>query len=269
MKHNRLKYILVFLVLACNLTFGQSKYVMVLRSAPSFTLQFNLNYNQSYLDFNGTYNNDFHSDNFMKGQILGADKGYGAALTSKIPLTSKGKLRLNISLNYNRLQTYLWGANDQLADVGKTKYNMISAGIGLEHNFTAHHKFKIYLGGEALGTIISGSGTVWVENRGAQAYTYDVKITNSFRIGASVFGGTEYMLNNRVGLSLGFKYNFINLFLKDAKQTDDPNASSFPLRDKFDPNVRYSGDKTLAYISIMGGVNLYWGITEKRYVINR
>src|SRR5205814_1620158 len=138
-----MKYIIIILLLTVNFAFGQTKYVMVLKSAPSFTLQFNLNYNQSYLDFNGTYNNDFHSDNFMKGQILGADKGYGVSLTSKIPLTSKGKLRLNISLNYNRLQTYLFGSGNSLADVGKTKYNMMTGGIGLEHNFTAHHKFKI------------------------------------------------------------------------------------------------------------------------------
>ncbi len=244
---------------------------MVLKSAPTFTLQINANYNQTFLDFNGTYNNDFHSDDFMKGQALGADKGYGATITSKLALDKLGKERFNFSLSYNRALSYLFGRSNSVQDNGQTTINMMTAGLGIEHNFTPNHKFKIYLGGEATGTLINGTGTVWVENRNdsAGAYSYGIKITNSFRIGAAIFGGTEYMLNNRVGLSIGFKYNFVNLLLKSAKQTDDPNSTSFPLRDKYDANVRYSGDKNLAYISIMAGIDFYWGIREKRYVINR
>lgn len=242
---------------------------MILRTAPKFTLQVNLNYNQSYLDFNGTYNNDFHSDDFINGKTLGADKGYGIMVTSKIPLNSIGKLRLNISLNYNRIQTYLFGNNYQLVDVGKTKFNLMTLGLGIEHNFTANHKFKIYMGVEGTGTFLNGTGTIWVENRGSTPYSYDIKIKNSFRIGASVSAGTEYMLTDRFGVSMGFKYNFVNLLLKNAEQTADPQSTEFPLRDKYVPNVLYSGDKNLAYISLLGGVNFYWGVTSKRYLIKR
>ncbi len=271
MKLIKYLYFFVLFIIFTTTSFSQSRYVMILRSAPSFTLQFNLNYNQSYLDFNGTFNNDFHSDNFIKGEALGADKGYGASLTSKLPIGSQGKLRLNVSLNYNTMKTYLFGNNYQLADIGNTKINLATLGLGLEHNFTANHKFKIYIGAEGTATLLNGKGTIWVENRGNPdgAYSYDIKISNSFRIGAAIFAGSEYMLNDKFGVSMGFKYNFVNLFLKDAKQTTDPNSKEFPLRDKYVPNVLYSGDKTLAYISLMAGVNLYWGVIDKRYVIKR
>jgi len=248
--------------------FAQTQKVIVVKSFPKFTLQVNLNYNQSFMEFNGTYNNDFHSADFISGAALGADKGVGGSVTSKIALSGRGRLRLNLSLNYNNFQTYLFGKNNQLADVGKTSMNIMSFGAGLEHNFTPNYKIKIYLGAEGTANLINGKSTILVENREnicvIGPYTYDVKITNSFRIGAALFGGAEYMLNDKMGLSFGFKYNFANLLLRSAKESSDPN--SFPLRDD-SSTLPYSGKKTIAYISILGGVNFYWGITGKRYVI--
>jgi hypothetical protein len=261
-------FILILLTLLFAVSsYAQPKRVMIVKSAPKFTLQVNLNYNQSYLEFNGTYNNDFHSADYLTGSALGADKGFGGTITSKLALSDRGRLRLNFSLNYNNFRSYLFGKNNDLADVGKTSINIFGFGAGLEHNFTPNYKFKIYLGAEATANLINGKSTIWVENRGNPdgAYTYDVTIKNSFRIGGALFGGGEYMLNDRVGLSLGFKYNVANLFLRSAKASDDPY--SFELRDDYDPNVPYSGKKTLAYISIMGGVNIYWGITSTRYTI--
>jgi opacity protein-like surface antigen len=246
------------------ISFAQPQKVMVVKSFPKFTLQVNLNYNQSFLEFNGTYNNDFHSKDFMNGAALGADKGIGGSVTSKIALSDRGRMRLNLSLNYNNFKTYLFGQNHQLADIGKSSINIMSFGVGLEHNFTPNYKFKIYLGAEGTGNLISGKSTIWVDVPSTPGYTYDVTITNSFRIGAAIFAGTEYMLNDRMGLSFGFKYNFANLLLKSAKDSSDPN--SFPLRDD-NSNLPYSGKKTIAYISITGGVNFYWGVTSKRYLI--
>lgn len=255
------------LLMAAGTSFAQPKRVMVVRSAPTFTLQVNAIYNQAFLEFNGTYNNDFHSPDFRNGDNLGADKGLGISLTSKIALSERGRLRLIFSADYSNFQSYLFGKNNLLADVGNSTFNVYSFGVGLEHNFTPNYKFKIFMGAEGTGNMISGKSTNWVYVRGGTNYTYDLKITNSFRIGAAIFGGTEYMLNDRMGLSLGFKYNVANLLLKDAKQTDDPNATEIPLRDASDSNVKYAGRKTLAYMSILAGVNFYWGIQQTRYTI--
>lgn len=258
-----LNIFLVFLFCGA-ISFAQPKKVMVVKSFPKFTLQVNLNYNQSFQEFNGTYNNDFHSNDFMNGTALGADKGIGGSVTSKIALSDRGRLRLNLSLNYNNFRTYLFGKNTKVVDIGKSSVNVMSFGVGLEHNFTPNYKFKIYLGAEGTGNFISGKSTIWVVGPSPTGHTYDLTITNSFRIGVAITGGTEYLLNDRMGLCFGFKYNFANLLLKSAKDSSDPN--SFPLRDS-DSNLPYSGNKTLAYISIIGGVNFYWGIQSTRYTI--
>lgn len=258
-------YIAALFLMLSAISFAQPKRVMVVQSAPTFTLQANINYNQSYLEFNGTYNNDFHSNDYIKGEALGADKGLGGTITAKIPLTEKGRLRLNLSLNYNNFLTYLFGKNNLVADVGKSSFNVFSFGAGLEHNFTPNYKYKIYLGAEGTFNMIGGNTHLWHYVAGGTNYEDDVTITNSFRIGAALFGGAEYLLNPKLGLSLGFKYNVANILLKDAKASDDPYK--FPLRDKFDANIPFSGNKTLAYISLMAGVNFYWGIQSTRYTI--
>jgi len=259
-------FFLLFTMLAVTaISFSQSQRVMVVRSYPTFTIQANIDYNQSYLEFNGTYNNDFHSDEYMKGSMLGADKGLGGSITSKIALSERGRLRLNVSLSYNNFKTYLFGRNNRISDVGNSSINIMSLGIGLEHNFTPNYKYKLYLGAEGTANMINGNSLIWVFVGGTPGYTYGVTIKNSFRIGAAIFGGTEYMINDKLGLSLGFKYHIANILLKSAKTSDDPY--SFELRDAVDPNVQYAGKKTLAYISLMAGVNFYWGVDTKRYSI--
>ncbi len=244
--------------------YGQQK-VMIVKTFPTFTLQANIDYNQSYLELNGTYNNDFQSDQFMKGYVLGADKGLGGSITSKLALSERGRLRLSVSLSYNNFKTYLFGNKSLISDVGRSSINIMSLGIGLEHNFTPNYKYKIYLGAEGTASLVNGNGTIWVFVGGTPGYTYDVTIKNSFRIGAAIFGGTEYMINDKFGLSLGFKYHVANILLKSAKPSDDPY--SFQLRDAADPSVQYAGRKTLAFITIMAGANFYWGVETKKYTI--
>jgi hypothetical protein len=256
--------LLAFVVFAVSAD-AQVKKVMVVKSFPTFTLQMSLNYNQSYLEFNGTYNNDFHSKDYMNGDVLGADKGLGGSITAKIALSGRGRLRLSTSLNYNNFTTYLFGKNNAVADIGNSSINVMSFGLGLEHNFTPNYKFKLFLGGEGTANMIYGKSTIWVENRYGTPYSYDVKIKNSFRLGAAFFAGAEYMLNDRMGLSLGFKYHIANLLLKAAKESDNPNE--FELRDESAQGVQYAGRKTLAYISLMAGINFYWGVETTRYTI--
>jgi hypothetical protein len=246
-------------------SFAQVQRIMVVKTYPMFTIQANVDYNQSYLELNGTYNNDFQSVEYLKGSVLGVDKGLGGSVTSKIALSERGRLRLNLSLSYNNFKTYLFGNKSFISDVGRSSVNIMSLGVGFEHNFTPNYKYKIYLGAEGTANMINGHSTIWVFVGGTSGYTYDVTIKNSFRIGAAIFGGTEYMISDKFGLSLGFKYHVANLLLKSAKASDDPY--SFQLRDAEDPNIKYAGKKTLAFITIMAGANFYWGVETKRYTI--
>lgn len=244
------------------------KYV-VIRNSPSFTLLVNLNYSQSALELAGTFNGDFRSDQFIKGETFGAGKGVGGNIVGKYSLGDKGNWRALFSVSYNRIQSYLFGSKPTLADQGQSSFNTFSFGLGLEDNFTPNHNFKIYASIELLASMISGKATMWVKHI-PDPYTYDVKFKNSFRVGYTFGGGTEYMLNENIGLNISARFSHLNLI---GKQSVD--IQNTPLADETleislpdgssKTSTLFAGDKNFAFFTIQAGVCFYWGINEKRY----
>jgi hypothetical protein len=243
------------------------KTVMILRSCPDFTLQFNINYNQAMGQLAGTYNDDFRSDQFINGRSLGADKGLGGDMIGKIKLDNIGHFRLIFSGHFNKVSSYLFKKSG-IADVGETKFNIYSAGFGLENNFTPDHRMKLYLGAEALISMINGSATIWVENKPNTPYTYGVNIGNSIRMGGILLGGIEYLVNNSFGLNLGFNITYANMFMKNG---ENPNSLTDIklIDDDGNPQFAYSGKKQFVFLTISAGISIYWGVVEKRYIYSR
>jgi len=253
-------------------TFSQTteiKRYMIVRSTPTYTLQFDIDYNQSVLELSGAYNDDYQSVSVFDGESFGADKGYGASILSKITLNERGSVRFTQSLTYNRILSYTFGDKKTVADDGKANYNCFTGGLGLEYNFTPAHRFKIYMGAELNASMINGDINVWFENRGVGApYNETFKVTNSFRMGYGFVFGSEYLINDGFGLNLGARLINANAFLKEAKGT---NADTeFKLRDDADPNLEFAGNnrKSFSFYSILAGVNFYFGVKEKRYKLN-
>lgn len=245
------------------------KRYMIVRSTPKYTLNFNIDYNQSVLELSGAYNDDYQSVNVYDGETFGADKGYGASVLSKITLNERGSIRFTQSLTYNRILSYTFGDKTTVADNGKANYNCFTGGLGLEYNFTPAHKFKIFMGAELNASMINGDISVWFENRGiGTPYTESYKITNSFRMGYGLQIGSEYLVNENFGLNIGVRLINANALLKEAKGTN--TDTEFKLRDDIDPTLKFAGNnkKSFSFYSIMAGVNFYFGITEKKYKLN-
>lgn len=262
--------IIFFSVFLCVTLFAQDQKlerVMVIRSSPNVSILFNLNYDQAMGQLAGTYNNDFRSDQFINGRSLGADKGFGAQIISKFSVNETGHFRVTASARFNHVSSYLFGTSG-LADVGESKFNIYSFGIGIENNFTPNHKVKLFFGTEALFNMINGSAKIWVENKPNTPYTYDVKIKNSFRIGVGLSAGAEYLLSNNFGVNLGFNFTHANLLLRQSKATGD--TSNINLNDEdSNPFITYSGKKQFTFLTVTAGVNFYFGIKEKRYVLSK
>jgi hypothetical protein len=263
------------LAIICLLTFSaastsqvtQIKRYMVVRSAPAYTFQVNINYNQSLLELSGTYNDDFQSVNVYNGQTFGADKGYGASLTSKISLDERSTVRFIQTLVYNRILSYTFGDKTTVADNGKSTFNCFTGGLGMEYNFTPAHRFKIYIGAELNASLISGNSKIWFENRTNPPptdSTYSIK--SSLRMGYGLIMGSEYLLNNNFGLNVGVKLTNANAFLKKSEGTN--SDTEFSLRDADDPNLKFAGKKSFSFYSITAGINFYFGVKEKRYKLN-
>lgn len=244
------------------------KRYMIVRSSPRYTLQFNIDYNQSILELSGAYNDDYQSETVYDGESFGADKGYGLSALSKIVLNNHGGVRFTQSLTYNRILSYTFGDKTNIADNGRANYNCYTGGLGMEYNFTPAHMFKIYVGAELNASMINGSIKVWFENRGGIPYDESYTVSNSFRMGYGLMMGSEYLVTEKFGLNFGVRLLNTNAFLRKSEGT---NADTeFKLRDAANPNLKFAGNSTknFCFYSLMAGVNFYFGIKEKRYKLN-
>lgn len=269
--HFKVLLILLVLTAASAESLAQNTVIrryMIVRSTPSYTLQFNIDYNQSLLELSGAYNDDYQSETVYDGESFGADKGYGLSALSKIILNQRGSIRFTQTLTFNRILSYTFGDKKTVADNGYANYNCFTGGLGFEYNFTPAHKFKIYMGAELNASMINGAIKVWFENRGGTPYNEEYKVTNSFRMGYGFILGSEYLINDAFGLNIGARLLNVNAFLKEAKGTN--TDAEFKLRDASDANLIFAGNnnKSFSFYSIMAGVNLYFGVKEKKYKLN-
>lgn len=242
-------------------------YEVVVRTPPTFTLQFSLGYNYGVYELSANDNGDFSSEEFLNGKNFGVRHGIGGNVVAKIPLHKKGYLRLNISASFNYFSSKFSKANVGFIDSRQfVKYNAFSGGVGIENNFTPSLKFKTLVGISFLASIISGNAGLVLEPD--KTVLTSLSIKPAFRLGVAVYSGFEYLVNNDFGLNFGFQFTHANLLLKKSEPSS--NTDEIYLNDKkVSPKIPFSGFKQFAFGSFFGGVNIYFGVNKKDYIIRK
>jgi opacity protein-like surface antigen len=229
---------------------------MIVRGkVPRFTIQVSAFYNSGLMDLAANDNTAFNKNDFVGGRNFGTRYGFGFSLIGKLPLHKQGNVRLVISGLYNRLQS-----NFVISETpeGKVGYNVFSAALGLENNFTPDRKFKPYIGADIIGSWIGGKA-----NLATDTGNFSLKIKTAFRLGFALNLGFEYAFNNNVGFNLGVKLSHLNTLLKDSKESSNLNETY--LNDKHvDPPILYSGWKQFFFSSFYTGINIYFGMKNKK-----
>ena len=230
-----------------------------IQTSPKFTLQVSGGLNLGMAELSSNYQNVFDSADFSGGKNFGVKNGYGIMIIGKIPLHKAGNVRLNISGNFNRF------ASDFLAEkstFGKVTYNVLAFGVGIENSFNPTFRLKPYIAAEIQANMISGNATM---NSVTTDSTREVNITSSFRLGYMIYGGLEYMFNNKVGLNFGIKLTNSNQVLKQTKEST--NRDEVTLRDKQDDSgtVEFGGFKNFIFTSFYLGMNFYFGVKDIVY----
>ena len=234
---------------------------MMIRTAPKFTIEFSGYYSFGIYELSANDNGDFAGEEFIDGKNFGVRHGIGGDFILKYPLDERGHIRLFVSGMF----TYFNSEFSKIASAENPttymSYKVFSGIVGIENNFTPNHTFKTLAGIGFMASVISGKGNLKINNT-----ITGITIKPAFRLGIQVFSGVEYLLNDNFGLNAGFKFNHANLWLKDSKVDD--NTSEIYLNDKrVLPKIPYSGWKQFAWGSFYMGVNIYFGIQQKIYLI--
>jgi len=207
------------------------------------------------MDLADNANTNFSKSDFVNGRNFGTRYGYGFMLAGKYALHKKGNLRLVAAGYFNRFESNFVISK---SPEGKVGYNTFSGALGLENSFNPDKRFKPYVGGEIMATLINGSASLSTDST-----EFNLNIKNAFRLGFNVNFGFEYAFNNNVGINLGIKLSHLNVLLKDSKESGDP--ANINLNDKYiKPEIPYSGWKQFFYSSFYTGFNIYFGMKNKK-----
>jgi hypothetical protein len=228
------------------------------RTAPQFTLQFNGNFNYGLGELNSNYETVYEVQQFEGGQNFAARIGYGGFVLGKIPFKNYINLRITFFAGANFFMNNRF--TSKVSNTGHIRYQVYSIGAGIENSFTPSFKVKPYFGISLLFNMIMGNAKYINDYEVAK----DIKIKPSFRIGALVNAGLEYLVSDRTGLNFGINLLSANLLLKQSAVSS--SDSEIPLRDK---RVTFplfqSGYKQFLFTSFYAGVNLYFGIKERAF----
>lgn len=241
------------------------KLLVIVRSAPFITLDFSGHYNFGVYELSANNNGDFSSAQFTNGENFGVRHGFGGTAMVKMSMNNKGYVRFCLSGSYNNFNSKYSKYNVNQQEAGYADYNVYSLGIGVENNFTPGYKFKPLVGIGVLTSIISGNARVYDDNN--EVYR-DLKIVPAFRLGLMLYSGLEYLVNNKIGVNCGIKIVHANLWLKDTRESGNPNE--IYLNDKrVVPRIPFSGWRQFMWGEMYAGINVYFGISEKDYFIRQ
>jgi hypothetical protein len=228
------------------------------RTAPEFTLQFNGGFNYGLGELNSNYETIFEVQQFENGQNFGARVGYGVFALGKIPLRNYVNFRITFFAGANFFNNNKF--TSKASSSGSIKYQIFSLGGGFENSFTPSFKVKPYFGASILFNVIMGHAKYVNDD----TLSKDITIKPSFRIGALLCAGIEYLVSDRTGLNFGINLISANLLLKQSKVSS--SDTEIPLRDK---RVTFplfqSGYKQFLFTSFFVGVNFYFGIKERAF----
>lgn len=246
-------------------TIGPRKHVertYRIRTAPSFTLQINANYNYGLAELSNPYTTVFEAEQLLGGENFGVRKGFGGFVVGKIPLEKQGNVRLTFTGGFNYFKND--NLSSRVSGSANVHYSVASLGAGIENSFTPTFKVKPYVAASLMANLLWGEAKDIVNPDGSVT---NIKFKKTFRIGYIISSGVEFLLSNRVGLNMGVSLVDANRMLKSVKSSGDPNE--FEIRDKKDTNSKnplfMSGYKQFVFSSFYLGVNIYFGIKNKLY----
>jgi len=238
---------------------ADSKIINMLKKgkAPRVTLALNFYYHIGHLDLAANENTSFHRDDFIDGSNFGTRYGFGGSLTGKFALHKEGSIRLNVTASYNRfLSNFVISESPE----GKVSYNIIGGALGFENNFNPNKKLKPYIGADFVVSLINGKATLKTDST-----DFNLTIKNSVRFGVAVNFGFEYAFNNYVGINLGYKLTYANLFGRESKASTSIYETYLNDEKVTTGNsIPFAGWKQFLYSSFTAGINFYFGMKNKK-----
>jgi hypothetical protein len=206
-------------------------------------------------DLKGTYPDDITSGKNPTPYFMKSGFNFGA--DGKYYVDKKSTFGIMLSFNYTMLSSGDIGvtSSDTLIGTGtwKSKINVFSIGVGAEYDFAPKRPANPFVNVNFTTNIFSGTTTFAPSGAGT---SYSADMSSAVRFGARFGAGVDVKLSKTIGIIIGGRYHFLNLFGKD---TTAATSTTYGLNDKETTTMKA---KKIDYLQFYAGMSFYFSLRK-------
>jgi opacity protein-like surface antigen len=225
---------------------------------PKFNIHFHGGYTMGLPDLKGDFPADLKSGKNPTPFFTKAGFNFGA--DAKYYVDKKSTLGIMLSLTYTMLTSGDIGVSDSAYGTGtfRANMNLFTIGVGAEYDFAPKRPANPFVNAQFTTNIIGGK-TKFDQTSGSVA-SYSSDMTSAVRFGAQFGAGVDVKLSKTVGVVIGGRYAFANLFGKDSTSN---TSTSYGLNDKETTTMKA---RKIAYLQFYAGMSFYFGLPKKTVI---
>lgn len=227
---------------------------------PKWNIHIHGGYTMGLPDLKGDYPADLISG--KNPTPFFAKNGFNFGADIKYYVDKKSTFGIMLALTYTMLSSGDIGINDSLYGVGtyRTNMNIMSIGVGAEYDFAPKRPANPFVNVQFTTNIIGGNTKL--DATGGNVTSYATDMSSAVRFGAQFGAGVDVKLSKSVGVVIGGRYAFANLFGKDSTAN---STTTYGLNDKETTTMK---SRKIAYLQFYAGMSFYFGMA-KRPVIKK
>lgn len=189
--------------------------------------------------------------------------GFNFGADGKYYVDKKRTFGIMLSLTYTMLSSGDIGVtaldtNTQLGigtGTWRANMNIFTIGVGAEYDFAPKRPANPFVNVQFTTNIIGGKTKF--DASGGSVASYSKDMTSAVRFGAMFGAGVDVKLSRSVGVLIGGRYAFANLFGKDSTAG---TSTTYGLNDKETTTMK---SRKMAYLQFYAGMSFYFGMKPK------
>ena len=220
-------------------------------AVPKFSFHVYGGYTLCLPDLKGDYPADIESGKNPTPYFV--KNGFNFGADGKYFVDKKSTFGIMLSLNYSMLSSGSIGVTDNTYGTGtyKTNMNIFTIGVGAEYDFAPKRPANPFVNVQFTTNIIGGKTTF--DATGGLIPSSSLDMSSAVRFGAMFGAGVDVKLSKKIGVIIGGRYAFANLFGKDSTAN---TSTTYGLNDKETTTMK---SRKMAYLQFFAGMSFYFG----------
>lgn len=227
---------------------------------PKWNIHFHGGYTTTLPDLKGDFPGDLTAKKDPTPYFINSGFNFGTDV--KYYLDKKSTFGVMLTLTYSMLSSGDKGTTsldtNSLLGIGegtwRSDMNIFTIGVGAEYDFAPKRPANPFVNVQFTTNIIGGKTKFDRSAGNIESYSKD--LTSAVRFGAQFGAGVDVKLSKSIGIVLGGRYAFANLFGKDSTSS---SSTTYGLNDK---ETTVEKSKKMAYLQFFAGVSFYFGMKK-------